>query len=42
MSEEQAKDEADLLRKIEEEAKIDSEEMASFEHSSCYPKSQKE
>lgn len=38
MSEEQAKDEADLLKRIEEESKNDSEKMAGFVHSEYYPK----
>lgn len=33
MSEEEAKDEADLIRRIEEESRADSEKMAGFEHS---------
>jgi hypothetical protein len=37
MSEEEAKDEADLLKKIEQEAGEDAEAMAAFEHSQFYP-----
>lgn len=37
MSEEEAKDEAELLKKIEIEAAEDSEAMAAFEHSQFYP-----
>jgi hypothetical protein len=36
MSEEEAKDEADLIRQIEEEANRDAEAMAAFEHSKYY------
>lgn len=37
MSEEEAKDEAELLKKIELEASEDVESMAGFEHSEYYP-----
>ena len=41
MSEEEAKDEAQLLKKIEEEGKEDAQEMANFEHSKFYPRASK-
>jgi len=37
MSEEEAKDEKELLQQIEEEAKRDVDFMASFKHSKFYP-----
>ena len=39
MSQEEAEDEAQLIKQIEEEGQRDAERMAAFEHSKFYPNS---